>query len=684
MNTSTLGFLLLLVAGSTACAQVAIDGSWTFAVGGRAVEPLADGSFRIANVAAPDLFGEAGPGSLPDGVSDDFLRVIGTTTRAGTVWYAYSPPFQLQRGATHIVDTLVISTQPPPIPASITISSPLRTLTAVGAVTQLSTVGTLPDGSLLDVTSRSNATIYRSSNQMVARVGPHGLVTAVGSGTVFITAANSGAAAVYRIVVSPGDPLTRVEGIVHDTSGQPIVGASVAVRDFGETSSGPGGRFSIPGVPAQLGPIDVSAGAGSLLGSAQATPLAGAITDVGAIVLSPSSAGTEFLTCFQANFGGTGDLSLAIASEFSASGIVEIPGLGFSQSFTTPPGDVVTVDLPSSATTLAADGIEALGVSVTTNAPVTITGLNIKSAFSRTGDGFRVLPTSMAGTRFRVMAYTPVSFSKSQFAVVGIEDATSVTITPATSAGASPVAGLAYTVTLDRYEVYQLRAASDLTGTLVTSDRPVTVLSGNDCTAVAALTNCDHLVEQLLPVNVWGESFQSVDLASRSAGDTFRILADQDGTQVTIESDSTETFLLDAGQFAERLLDGGTRFSASHPVLVAQFANGGTFDNTEGDPVMMILTPDASFRRSYRLTTPLTGFSSHFANVTVPASHQDELYLDGAPVVPWAVFDIGDGADVGIQVVLTPGQHVFTSAQPFGLYVYGFDLRLSYAYTGGF
>jgi hypothetical protein len=37
---------------------------------------------------------------------------------------------------------------------------------------------------------------------------------------------------------------------------------------------------------------------------------------------------------------------------------------------------------------------------------------------------------------------------------------------------------------------------------------------------------CDHLVEQLPPVNQWGRQFVTMPLATRSGGDTFRILAD--------------------------------------------------------------------------------------------------------------------------------------------------------------
>ncbi len=38
----------------------------------------------------------------------------------------------------------------------------------------------------------------------------------------------------------------------------------------------------------------------------------------------------------------------------------------------------------------------------------------------------------------------------------------------------------------------------------------------------------DHLLEHLLPVNVWGSEYVSVPIETRSAGDVFRVLGNVD------------------------------------------------------------------------------------------------------------------------------------------------------------
>ncbi|MCH8146993.1 MAG: hypothetical protein IH987_03240 [Planctomycetes bacterium] len=60
-----------------------LDDSWNVTVSDQTVQVEPDDSFRIPNIAAPDQFGTEGPGSAPDSLSDDFIRVLGTSTLDG-------------------------------------------------------------------------------------------------------------------------------------------------------------------------------------------------------------------------------------------------------------------------------------------------------------------------------------------------------------------------------------------------------------------------------------------------------------------------------------------------------------------------------------------------------------------------------------------------------------------------
>ena len=269
---------------------------------------------------------------------------------------------------------------------------------------------------------------------------------------------------------------------------------------------------------------------------------------------------------FQRNFTAP-TLSLFVTSDVSTSGTVAIPGLGFTAPFAVTAGTVTTVAIPAGAAVTTADGIESKGIHVTAADEVTVYGLN-QLAFST--DAYLGLPTDVLGQEHLVLAYGNGgvgAVNGTQFGVVAPEDDTTVTITPSVTTGSRP-AGVAYSVVLDAGQTYQLQnsasATADLTGTEVTSDKPVAVFGGHRCANVPiTAAACDHLVEQLPPTDAWGESFVTVPLATRLNGDTVRVLASADGTTVEINGATVAT--LDRGQVHEQIVAGAGRDRGEQP-----------------------------------------------------------------------------------------------------------------------
>jgi len=70
----------------------------------------------------------------------------------------------------------------------------------------------------------------------------------------------------------------------------------------------------------------------------------------------------------------------------------------------------------------------------------------------------------------------------------------------------------------------QVRSGSDLTGTKIKSDKPLAVFSGSEWTSVGYKQMGDHLVEQMPPTSTWGKLFITASIATRKAGDAFRVL----------------------------------------------------------------------------------------------------------------------------------------------------------------
>ncbi len=95
-----------------------------------------------------------------------------------------------------------------PIPVSLAFSQQgMTTLGAIGATYQIRLMATYADGSVKDVTSAASGANYISTNPAVASVSPGGLVTAVSSGTVLITARKDEVVAIKEVAVQIGGDL---------------------------------------------------------------------------------------------------------------------------------------------------------------------------------------------------------------------------------------------------------------------------------------------------------------------------------------------------------------------------------------------------------------------------------------------------------------------------------------------
>jgi 3D (Asp-Asp-Asp) domain-containing protein len=88
-----------------------------------------------------------------------------------------------------------------PIPAQLALSAPVTSLSTVGQQLQLAATATYADGTQADVTAGATGTGYRSSNPAIATVNADGLVSAVASGVVIISALDEGALGVLRLQV---------------------------------------------------------------------------------------------------------------------------------------------------------------------------------------------------------------------------------------------------------------------------------------------------------------------------------------------------------------------------------------------------------------------------------------------------------------------------------------------------
>lgn len=320
---------------------------------------------------------------------------------------------------------------------------------------------------------------------------------------------------------------------------------------------------------------------------------------------------------------------------------------------------------------------------------------------SYTNDASLLFPTN--AWRYEYYATTwqqTANQSPTLLAVTAYQDNTMVTITAKTTTtaeGGAPafVAGVPQTVMLssgDVLEIGSIAAAADLTGSHITSDKPVQVIAGHYCANVPdGFGYCDHLEESMFPVDALSNRYiinaPAVTTIPNGKENMVRIVATQAGTTLSYDPPQAgaPTTIANAGDFAEIPRQAASyMITANHKVLVAQIMEGSTAGGGTGDPAMALAVPVEQFRSNYLFHAP-TNYETNYVDITAPVGAT--VMLDGAPITNFV--EIG-GSGFALARV-TPlgngpgndGNHSISGSVPFGITVYGYGQDTSYWYPGG-
>ncbi len=397
----------------------------------------------------------------------------------------------------------------------------------------------------------------------------------------------------------------------------------------------------------------------------------------------PDHLGTDFWVTVPRNDDGLGVTgSVIITGPRATSGTVTYPG--GSSDFTVTPGYSTTVTLPASAQLDAATAAtpQNKGVHVTALDEVSVVVMDYRDA---SADDYLALPTDVTGTEHLVLAWGAGPMTTvSQFAVVATADDTEVTYTPQAATSSGIAAGTVTTANLDAGDVLPVSSSTgNLTGTPVTSTKPVGVVGGHSCANIptAQTFYCDVVMEQIPPTSTWGTSFYTVPLKTRTKGDTFKVLASEDNTTVRLNGGVVAT--LQRGQAYVRILTTASQIVADKPVLVAQFAHGREYDGVlYSDPSMALVSPVDQYLSEYMFDTR-SAPDDRYANLVVPSSAVGDVTLDGGVIADNQFSQIPATPYSWAQITLLPGAHTLVSPDPIGVTVYGFALSISYATIGG-
>jgi len=381
---------------------------------------------------------------------------------------------------------------------------------------------------------------------------------------------------------------------------------------------------------------------------------------------------------------------------------------------------------------------DGTGFSIESSVPIIMYQWNPYGNEICTNDASLLLPVESLSSTYIVGSWRTFSWvgqpeGTSQVTVVATEDATNVTLIPSTYVsaygGLGPYDAWVETapIALDAGDVLTIRTnvvSEDLTGTVVQADKTVVAFGTNPCAHVPSDSYyfCDHVEEQMLPLEAWGTSAVLARHEPRPECDpdgdpvVWRIIAGANNMTVTFDPPAPSPvggshhfdlqgemlhFNSPENHYVEAIYDDPD--DPEHPeapflayqMMMSQNYSlnlGSCNPGSHGDPMMMLTAPAGQYLDRYVFNTDdLFDYDYDYIILTREAGTTVEL--DCVGTIGDDVFTQVGSSDyeVGYVYIDNPddstgcedGYHYLSADAPVGLSVVGIDYAQSYGYLGG-
>ncbi|NLR81172.1 PKD domain-containing protein [Chitinophaga eiseniae] len=293
--------------------------------------------------------------------------------------------------------------------------------------------------------------------------------------------------------------------------------------------------------------------------------------------------------------------------------------------------------------------------------------------------------------------------------VIANQNNTVVEITPSVLTRNGRPAGVPFTVTLNRGDIYQLVGASlgggvgrQLTGTTIKSIGnpmgqcyPVAVFSGSSRTAITCnntSSSGDNNIQQIFPFQAWGKHYLTAPTSDDAIPATLQFniykVAVKDPTTIVKRNGVTLTGLI-ANSYYEFVSNTADYIESNKPVLVAQFmSSSGACGNNSGlgDPEMVYLSPvEQAIKRIGFYRNDREFIEVNYLTMIIPTAGLTSLRIDGSPLYDFAYPHPNLN---GYTVVIkrwpaAPAQCIVSSDSAFTAVTYGLGSVESYGYNAG-
>ena len=325
-----------------------------------------------------------------------------------------------------------------------------------------------------------------------------------------------------------------------------------------------------------------------------------------------------------------------------------------------------------------------------------------------------LLPTSAWDKNYVVVNALPESIGEPSANIIARENDTTIKFQPtvALSGGngiPSAQADELVIFSLDAGEHAQLTQGSELTGSIIESDKPVGLMGGHTgMQAPVGTSFYDHAEQMIPPVRALGSEYVGVMYRPRKTESAiWRIIGAVDGTQLTWSDQVGGPATLDRGERHEFYT--ATPFVVNsqdddHPFFLFTYMSGSMWQPNlkgYGDAEYVISVPTDQYMPRYVFFTDPTYPETNL--VVVRKKTEDNLFKDvtldcagvlddWAPVgdYEWTRIDLSTGDFQGVGNCAN-GRHEMSSTGRFGLWIWGwgtpdtsvFTQNVSYGYPAG-
>jgi len=417
---------------------------------------------------------------------------------------------------------------------------------------------------------------------------------------------------------------------------------------------------------------------------------------------------------YKYNGGDWVDNTVMISAKEACSGTIEKPdGSLPAIPFTVGNNGITTITIPPEYA-YNEDNSEVVDrKSVVLRATDTVS-VYISNIATYSFDASFVLPVESLGSDYIVQCFDqetdPIgstlddNIQTTAFLILAVEDNTEIDITPSVATEHMlTFPGSTTTITLNAGETFFVRSAyedewRDLSGTFINvhDGKKVAVFNGNTttCIPIDVGNGRDHIFEQALPVDSWGQQF-AVTTSQGRVRDFVKITSSADDNIVRRNGQAIATLRGGESLVFDLYSSNGSCFiETTQPSVVYLFNTTGEeplepFGSNNGDPSMAWIPPveqriDEITFCTFDSEYEFASIDSHYVNIVVETDDVGSVMLDGSHISASDFRPVNGTSDYSyVRKNIRHGTHHLSCETGLIAHVYGFGQARGYAYCVG-